>query len=332
MSELRWHPILGEWVISATHRQDRTFLPPAGFCPLCPSVAGKVPTEIPFSRYQAVVFENRFPSLRPEPPEADVVGSDLVPVLPASGACEVLCYTESHEGSFAQLSLVEAVRLVRMWKARFEELAARPEVAYVYPFENKGEAIGVTLHHPHGQIYAFPYLPPFVERMVANEKAHHERTGRNLHADILSAEEADGRRMLVENEDWAAYVPSFARYPYEVHVVPRGDCPDLAALEGRALVGFAQALLAVAKGYDQLWGFSMPYIMQMHQRPTDGGIYPGGRLRVVFTPPLRTATKMKYLAGCEAGCGSFINDARPEDTALALRAALHAAHAPLEGP
>lgn len=327
MSELRWHPLLGEWVISATHRQDRTFLPPAGFCPLCPQQEGGAPTEIPRPDYQVVAFENRFPSLRPQPPEPESLGASAWPVAPAGGACEVLCYTQRHEGSLAGLSLQEAVRLVRVWKLRFEDLAARPEVRYVYPFENKGEAIGVTLHHPHGQLYAFPYLPPLVERMLAQEAKHHQATGVGLHAAILAAEEADGRRLLLRNEDWAAYVPSFARYPYEVHVVPRGECPDLGALAGRALVGFAQALLAIARGYDALWGFSMPYIMQLHQRPTDGGAYPGAALRAVFTPPLRTPTKLKYLAGCEAGCGSFINDARPEDTARALRVALQAAHA-----
>ncbi len=319
MSERRWNPVLGEWVITATHRQDRTFLPPPDFCPLCPTRPGKMPTEIPREDYEIVVFENRFPSLQRNPPAPAVHGTPLTPVEPALGACEVVVYTPVHDATLASASLERIRRLIEVWAHRTLALGARPEVAYVFIFENKGEAIGVTLHHPHGQIYAYPTIPPLLQREVANGRAHRDRTGSCLWCDLLGQELRDGRRIVIETDTWVAGVPFAARWPYEVHLVPRRHMGWLHDLSGPEVEGLARTLKTLLLKYDALFGFSLPYIMAVHQRPTDGGEHESYHLHIEFLPPNRTATKLKYLAGSETAAGAFINDTLPEDTAPRLR-------------
>ena len=154
VSELRWNPVLGEWIVTATHRQDRTYHPPADFCPLCPTRPGAHPTEVPAEDYEIVVFENKFPSFCRTPPEPSVEGDDLYQVRPSRGICEVVLYSPSHNGSLATSNVVDIARLVDVWTDRYEDLGSLDYVDYVLIFENKGEVIGVTLEHPHGQIYA----------------------------------------------------------------------------------------------------------------------------------------------------------------------------------
>lgn len=211
-------------------------------------------------------------------------------------------------------------QLVRVWKDRYEDLGSRPEIDYVFIFENKGEAIGVTISHPHGQIYAFSYLPPRVERELTNEANHHERTGRCLHCDILRREISDQSRIVVESDHFLAVIPFYARYPYEVHLYSkehRGSMSEFSEEEQNDLAFILSSLL---KKYDGLWGFSMPYMMVMHQKPTDGKEWPGCHFHIEFYPPLRTPEKLKYLAGCESGAGTFVNDTLPEEKAAELRA------------
>ena len=320
MSELRWNPQLGEWVITATHRQDRTFLPPRDFCPLCPTRPGGFPTEIDRDDFEIAVFENRFPSLQRDPPAPEVEGTALTPVEPARGECEVVVYTPQHDATLAGASLQRIRRLIGVWAHRTVDLGARPEVAYVFVFENKGEAIGVTLHHPHGQIYAYPHIPPLPRRETLNAQAHRARTGGCLWCDLLGQELADRRRIVAETHTWVAGVPFFARWPYEVHLTPRRHLGWLHELGESEVDGLARILKALLVKYDALFGFSLPYIMSIHQRPTDGGDYDGYHLHVEFYPPTRTETKLKYLAGSEAGAGAFINDTLPEQTAARLRA------------
>lgn len=331
MSELRWHPLLGEWVATATHRQERTFLPPADFCPLCPTKPGGFPTEVPEAAYDIVVFENRFPSLRPAPPAPAVEGTELYPVRPAEGVCEVVLYSPRHDSTLAREPVGQIHKLVRVWADRFRELGALPFVQYVFAFENKGEAIGVTLHHPHGQIYAYPFVPPRVARELEQSLAHKQKTGRCLVCDILASERGDGRRVVAENRSFAAYVPFFARYPYEVHISSARHLQaitDLTAEEERDLAAILKQILAA---YDRLFNISFPYMMVLHQRPTDGGDYSHYHFHVEFYPPLRTATKLKYLAGSETGAGLFINDTLAEEKAAELRALVAPISFPPEG-
>jgi len=321
VSELRWNPLLGEWVATATHRQARTFLPPADFCPLCPTKPGGFPTEIPEATYTIVAFENRFPSLQPEPPAPAVEASELYPVRLGQGLCEVIVYTPNHNATLAQEPVEQIYKLTQVWTHRFRELQHAEFAKYVFIFENKGEAIGVTLHHPHGQIYAYPFVPPRVLTELEQTRAHMDATGRCLLCDIL-AEERRGRgeRIVAENDSFAAYIPFFARYPYEVHISSARHLQaltDLTEAEGRDLAAMLKTVLAA---YDKLFNLSFPYMMVLHQRPTDGGDYGHYHFHIEFYPPLRTATKLKYLAGSETGAGMFINDTLAEEKAAELRA------------
>ncbi|MBV9957572.1 MAG: galactose-1-phosphate uridylyltransferase [Acidobacteria bacterium] len=321
MSELRWNPLLGEWVATATHRQNRTFLPPENFCPLCPTKPGRFPTEVPEPTYDIVAFENLFPSLLPIPEPPAVEGTPLYPVRPSQGECEVLIYSPQHDTTLAQEPVEKIDKLVRVWTDRFAELGARDYVKYVFIFENKGEAIGVTLHHPHGQIYAYPFVPPRIKRELEESRAHSERTGSCLFCDILAEEVRDGRRVVAENEAFIAFIPFFARWPYETHIYSKRHAQaltDFTRDEQRAL---AEVLKMTLAAFDKLFNLSFPYMMVMHQRPTDAPeAYDYYHFHIEFYPPLRTATKLKYLAGSETGAGMFINDTLPEVKAAELRA------------
>lgn len=319
MSELRWHPFLEEWVITATHRQNRTFLPPKDYCPLCPTKPGGFPTEVPRANYDIVVFENKFPSLQKTPPEPGVSSTPLSPVEPAKGICEVVLYSPEHNSTLTDMPLSRIENLIRVWQDRYLELGAKDFVKYVFIFENKGEAVGVTLHHPHGQIYAFPYIPPKIGRELDASKRYYDANKKCLFCETLSEEFKDGRRIVLEGEKFAAFIPFFARYPYEVYLGPKRHLASMAEFSPDDIKDLALVLKGLLIKYDLLFGFTFPYIMVIHQAPTDGDDYPHYHLHFEFYPPHRTKEKLKYLAGCESGAGSFINDTLPEEKAAELR-------------
>ena len=325
MTELRRDPTTDEWRMFASHRQDRTFLPAEEHCPLCPTRPGRPPTEIPLPAFDVVVFENRFPSLVAKPPEPDVAGSALYQVAPSSGANEVVVYSDDHHLELADMEVGKLARIVGVWADRYAALGAREEVEYVLVFENRGEAMGVTLHHPHGQIYAYPEVPARPQLELATAAAHLERTGTCVFCDVVARERADGVRIVAQNRAFLAFVPFAARYPYEVHVVAHRHVPSLLDLSDPERAELAALLKVVLGGFDRLFGFRLPYVMAMHQAPTgDHRWLPVSHLHLEFLPPHRTATKLKYLAGSELGGGAFINDTRPEDTAASLRGAVAA--------
>lgn len=299
MTELRFNELRGEQVDYAIHRQQRTFLPARDHCPLCPTRPGAPPTEIPFPAYEIAVFENRFPAF-----EAPL------------GAAEVVVYTDDHDASFGTLPAQRAEDLMWVWRHRYQELGARPDVAYVFIFENRGVEVGVTLHHPHGQVYAFPFLPP-VPRL---ELAADARLGGCAPCALLGEELRDGRRIVHENDAIVSYVPYAARWPYEVHAVLRQHRRSLLDCDPAELRLLAAALQTLTRGYDALFQRPFPYMMVVHQAPTEGGV--GGHLHVEFYTPLRSATKLKYLAGSEQGAGTFVSDTLPEESAAALREAI----------
>ncbi len=319
MSELRWNPLLEEWVVTATHRQERTFFPPADYCPLCPTAPGHFPTEVPAPDYEIVVFENKFPTFHREPPAPAVTGSDLYPVQPARGICEVVLYSPQHEGTLTDMSVDEIHKLISVWTDRYQELGRLDYVHYVFIFENRGEAVGVTLSHPHGQIYAFPYIPPIVQRELDACRRHRERTGHCLLCDILREEKADGRRIVAGNTSFLALVPFYARYPHELHIMAEKHQFSLSDLKPAEQRDLALLLKTVLVKYDGLYGFPLPYMMVMHQVPTDGGTYDYYHFHIEFYPLLRTRDKLKYRAGCESGAGTFITNALPEEWATELR-------------
>ena len=304
MSELRFNELRGEQVVYAIDRQERTFLPARELCPLDPTHPGGPATEIPFPAFQIAVFDNRFPAF--ETP---------------GGAAEVLVYTDQHDGSFATLSSTRAEALMWVWRHRYQELGARPDVAYVMIFENRGVEVGVTLHHPHGQIYGYPFLPP----VPALELAADERLGGCAPCTLLARELEDGRRVLLECDSVVAYVPRAARWAYEAHVVLREHRASLLECEPGELRALARILQALVRGYDALFERPFPYVMVVHQAATDSppGTPPrSGHLHVEFYPPLRTADKLKFLAGSEQGAGTFVSDTLPEESAAALREAI----------
>ena len=318
MSELRWHPFLQQWVITATHRQDRTFLPPEDYCPLCPTRPGGFPTEVPAETYDVVTFENKFPSLQREPPAPAVAPDALSPVSPASGVCEVVLYSPRHHETLASMPLVRIAHLARVWQDRYRALSARPDVKYVLVFENKGEAVGVTLHHPHGQIYGFPFLPPVPERELDAFRRHRAAHGECLMCASVKGELADGRRVILEGERFVAYVPFFARYPFETYLAPRAHQPSMDAWTDEDVVDLAAVLKGLLTKFDALFSKPFPYIMVVHQAPV-GGDPAESHLHFEFYPPLRSASRLKYLAGCESGGGTFINDTLAEESAAELR-------------
>lgn len=279
-------------------------------------------TELGRETYDIAVFDNRFPSLVADPPEPEVAGTDLTPVEQSFGACEVVVYTPDHDATLASVPPIRIRHLIEVWADRTMALAGRPDVAYVFVFENKGEAIGVTLHHPHGQIYAYPTIPPVIEREAHNAGAHLARTGACLWCALADQERSDGRRIVLESDHWQATVPFYARWPFEVHLVARRHLGWLHELDRAEVDDLAEVLSRLLRGYDALFGFSLPYIMAIHQRPTDGGGHDGYHLHIEFYPPNRTESKVKYLAGSEAGAGAFINDTLPEETAERLRNAV----------
>ena len=324
MNQLRWDPTLREWVAYATHRQDRTFLPPAEYCPLDPTKPGGFPTEVPRESYDIVVFENRWPSFAPDAPEPGEEGSSLTPTAPGSGICEVVLYSDDHYGTLAGMGEARIRNLIEVWADRYAELGSVDFVHYVFIFENKGEAIGVTLHHPHGQIYAYPFIPPRPKKeLEAATEYRSENEHRCLHCDVLTQEHEDGRRVVVRGERFTAFVPFYAHFPYEAHVYARRCAPSIADLSGEEKRDLAGVLKRLLVGYDRLFGFSLPYMMVMHQAPTDGREYEGvAHFHIEFYPPNRTADKLKYLAGSETGAGAYVMDALPEQTAEGLREAV----------
>ena len=318
--ELRWNALLGEQVIVSTGRQGRTFLPPAEYCPLCPTAGvDAFATELPSASYEIAVFENRFPSFRPDAPSV----TDESPLNrrgAANGVCEVVVYSSQHDASLASLTDVQVRRLVDVWADRYAELGARPESEYVFIFENRGKEIGVTLTHPHGQIYAFSFVPPHVERERVVAAGHAAANGRCLMCDIVAEELAFGERIVAAADGFVAYVPFAARLPYEVCVAATVHRESLLDHSDAERDGLAKLLRIVQAKYDNLWGFPMPYTMSMHQRGTDGIARPGEHLHVEFVPPYRTKDKLKYLASVETGTGTYINDTAPEEKATELRA------------
>ncbi len=323
MNELRWDPTLREWVAYATHRQDRTFLPPKEYCPLCPTKPGGFPTEVPRESYEIAVFENKFPSFVPDAPPPEEAGSELTPTAAGRGVCEVVLYTDDHSATLAVLEERRIRQLVDVWADRYAELGALEFVEYVFIFENKGEAIGVTLHHPHGQIYGYPFIPPRPKKELDAARDYQSEGRGCLHCGLLSREHKDGRRMVVKGDHFSAFVPFYAHFPYEVHVYARRCAPSIADLSADERWDLARVLKRLLVGYDNLFGFSLPYMMVMHQAPTDGKDYEGlAHFHIEFYPPNRTAEKLKYLAGSETGAGAYVMDALPEQTSERLREAV----------
>jgi len=326
---MRQDVLTGDWISVAAARQNRAFLPPAELDPLAPQSPTN-PSEIP-SSYDVAVFENRSPSFGPalaqaygdapsgdDPPRnlGDLAHLGLGRTRTSVGRCEVVCFSPERTGSFGTQSVTRARTVIEAWADRTAALSSLPGVEEVFPFENRGEAIGVTLHHPHGQIYAYPYITPRTERLLDSI----DRTSPDLFQRILEFEQA-GPRVLLRGEHWTAFVPFAARWPVEVHLLPHRQVPDFAALSAAERDELAPLYLRLLRGVDALYETPTPYIAAWHQAPVRVG-RDAVRLNLQLTSPRRAADKLKFLAGSEAAMGAWIGDVPPETAAERLRVAI----------
>ncbi len=326
---MRQDILTGDWISVAAARQNRAFLPPAELDPLAPQTDTN-PSEIP-SRYDVAVFENRSPSFGPALAEAHGVAPEasnpprglddldalgLGRVRTSVGRCEVVCFSPEHTGSFGTQSVTRARTVIEAWADRTAALSALPGIEHVFPFENRGEAIGVTLPHPHGQIYAYPYVTPRTRRLLENIAV----TSPDLMQRVLDFER-ESSRVILTGEHWTAYVPFAARWPVEVHLMPHRHVPDFAATSPEERDELARVYLQLLRGIDALYDTPTPYIAAWHQAPVNVA-RDTVRMHLEITSPRRAADKLKFLAGSEAAMGAWIGDVPPEDSAARLRAAV----------
>lgn len=323
-STARYDALRGEWVGIASHRQTRTYHPPADQCPLCPT-RGAFATEIPSPDYDVVVFENRFPSFGGTPSEWDrdllaPHGSEAVfAQIPGVGRCEVVCFTSDHDAQVMDLDAGRMRTVVQAWAHRTAALNAQPGVEQVFCFINQGVEIGVTLAHPHGQIYGYPFVTPFTGAMLSRVADHRARTGGNLFGELLAREIEDGSRIVAQNEHWVAFVPFAARWPVEVSIYPRRRVVDLPDATDAEQASLAALYLEVLRRMAGVFDDTLPAITGVHQAPAHTGREDWWMHLSVFSIR-RAVGKIKYLAGSESAMGAFVNDISPEDVAVRLRA------------
>src|SRR5204863_804737 len=329
--EERWHPLREEWIIIAAHRQHRPWngetieredTPLPAFvsdCYLCPGNT-RISGERNAEYTGTFVFDNDHPCVGPNAPAEVGAGNGLYRSQPATGIARVVCYSPRHNLTLAELEVCEIENLLRVWQEQYVDLGRRKGINHVLIFENKGEVVGVSNPHPHCQIYATNFVFKTIETEARVSQRHLAETGRILFQDILKAECEDGRRIISENESAIAFLPYFARYAYEVFVAPKRTHASLATLTEAEVRNFAEALKCVLVKFDNLWQMPFPYVMPLHQAPTDGGDYSGFHFHIEFHPPLRQPNLLKYLAGPEIGGGNFLSDTSPEEKAAELRA------------
>lgn len=329
--EERWHPLREEWVIVAAHRQGRPWLgqtvtvreasvpeyqPDCYLCPMNTRSSGHANPD-----YDGVfVFDNDHPCVGAEAPIPVAATQSPFRSRRADGIARVICYSPRHDLTLARMALQDITCIVETWQRETRDLGARPEVDQVLIFENKGDVVGVSNPHPHGQIYATNFTWKTFDTELEAQRRYARETGRALLSDIIAAERRDARRVLYEDEHTIAFVPYFARYAYEVYVVPARRVPHVSALSDVECQSLARALKDVTVRYDNLWRQSFPYVMPLHQAPTDGGDYRDFHFYIGFLPPLRRPGTVKYLAGPEIGGGNFLSDTSPEEKAAELRA------------
>lgn len=334
-SELRQDPLTGAWYTYAAHRMNRTFLPPANENPLAPTRPGQLPTEIPADDYDVVVFQNRFPSLAQSESQATPATGTATPVFvpskPGHGRCEVVCFTPNSQVSFRDLPYTRARTIVEAWAHRTKELSALPGIEYVYPFENRGEEIGVTLQHPHGQIYAYPFVPERAAQVAARAQEFREAqggaesgdagtgTGPDLFDHILDSEHADGQRVVVQGEYFTAFVPAAAKWPVEIMLVPHRAVPNFAELHDAEKDELTRMYLDLLARMDRFFDGveRTPYIASWNQAPVNAP--EDGRLHLQLFSLMRSPGRMKFLAGSESGQGAWISDTTPERIAARFR-------------
>lgn len=315
MAELRFDPFTKDWVMIASNRQNRPQMP-KDWCPFCPG-SGKVPDH--FDVYE---YDNDFPALSQNPPVPDDVATDLFKTAPSYGKCEVILYSPQHTVTLPELPVSHIKKLVDLWTERYIAMKADEKIKYVFIFENRGDVVGVTMPHPHGQIYGYSFIPKKLELELASSKEHFEKTGHCLFCDTLKDEYDAKSRIVLENDDFVAYIPFFSAYPYGMYVAAKGHKQSLDQFTETEKENLADILKKVTGTYDSLFDYHFPYMMCMHQAPVnseDASEY--FHFHIEFYPPMRSAEKQKFNASSETGAWVHCNPTAPEEKAEELRAA-----------
>lgn len=314
LAELRYNPISKDWVMVASHRQSRPQMP-KGWCPFCPG-SGRVP-EAGFTVYR---YPNDFPALSITPPEPDAVSGGLFQTKPAYGRCEVLLYSQDHNATLATLDDAHVHALAQMWRECYADMAKDPAIDYVFIFENRGEPVGVTMPHPHGQVYGYSHMPKKVQEEIEGSKEHFINTDTCLFCELLFQEKQD-KRILFENDYFTVYVPFFSPITYGVMVTANRHVPNVAAMTQEELDALGETIRDCAGMYDALFDMPFPYMMAMYNAPPDGSCDEFYHFHVMFYPPLRAADKQQFFASSETGAGAWCNPNCPEEKAEELRGA-----------
>ena len=315
MAELRYNPLTKDWVMIASHRQNRPQMP-KDWCPFCPG-SGKVPDN--FTVYK---YDNDLPALSQNPPVPDDVATELYQTKEAYGKCEVILYSPQHTVTLPELPVPHIRELVDLWAERFEDLRKDENIKYIFIFENRGDVVGVTMPHPHGQIYGYSYIPKKLEVEIESAKEHKAKTGNCLFCDILKTEMEVSDRIIIENEDFVTFLPFFTDYPYGVYIMAKEHVQNLSQFNDRQKDNLAKILKETAGTLDSLFGYPFPYMMCMHQEPVNSGDFSDSfHFHIEFFPPMRAADKQKFNASSETGAWAACNPTAPEEKAEELRAA-----------
>lgn len=314
MAELRWHPFIRDWVMIASHRQDRPQMP-KDWCPFCPG-SGNVPD------YEVLKYDNDFPALSAAPPQPDPVSNDFFVTAPAYGRCEVILYSPKHTATLPELSEEHVAKLVDLWIERFVALSADEKIKYVFIFENRGEVVGVTMPHPHGQIYGYSFIPKKIQLELEAFREHSQKNGECLMCRFLLEEKSFGKRVIFENDDFTVVLPFFVEYPYGVYIVSKNHKQNLTQMEAGEKRNLAKAIRETAGMLDALFDTPFPYMMCMHQNPVNTQeSYEDYHFHIEFFPPMRSREKQKFNASSETGAWAHCNTTAPEEKAEELKEA-----------
>lgn len=316
MAELRWNPLLRDWVMIASHRQERPQMP-KDWCPFCPG-SGRVP-----DNYDVLEYDNDFPALMQNPPQPDDVATSFYKVAPAYGKCEVILYSPNHTITLPELEVSHIRKLVDLWVERFETLKKDRNIKFIFIFENRGEVVGVTMPHPHGQIYGYSWIPLKILRELESAKLHYDQHGECLICRIDREEMEFKKRIIIENDHFVTYLPFFTEYPYGVFISPKRHVGVISDLTEEEKDSFAKILKETTGTLDSLFDYQFPYMMCMHQLPVnvDEDYSKFYHFHIEFYPPMRSKDKQKFNASSETGAWAPCNTTSPEEKAEELRQA-----------
>lgn len=314
MAELRWHPLTKDWVMVASHRQNRPQMP-KDWCPFCPG-SGKVP-----EHYDVHKYDNDFPALSQNPPVPDDVATDFYKTKEAYGKCEVILYSPNHTATIPDLTLPHVRKLVDLWTERFVEISKDENIKYVFIFENRGDVVGVTMPHPHGQIYGYSYVPKKIELELDSAREYYGENKKCIFCEMLKEEQCAAARIIFENDYFTVFLPFFTEYPYGMYIMSKNHKQNLAQFTEEEKDAFAAVIRETVGTFDALFDKPFPYMMCMHQGPVNqtensDDFY---HFHVEFFPPMRSADKQKFNASSETGVWAHCNPTAPEEKAIELR-------------